>query len=160
MATKVEAALIAAGAGVPVVVTSTVQVAAALAGERVGTLFLPVGPPSLGPAVLAALRQPPARPAGPRRRRGAGGPRARRLAAGRRHHRRHAATSSPTTRSSWSARTASSSPAAWSPTTPHELPALFGRKTGDLDPEYRREVVHRDEMVLVGHRAPKPVPTA
>jgi glutamate 5-kinase len=41
-----------------------------------------------------------------------------------------------------------------------ELPALFGRKTGDLDPEYRREVVHRDEMVLVGHRAPKPAPTA
>ena len=41
-----------------------------------------------------------------------------------------------------------------------ELPALFGRKTGDLDPEYRREVVHRDEMVLVGPRPPKPVPTA
>ena len=32
--------------------------------------------------------------------------------------------------------------------------------TGDLDPEYRREVVHRDEMVLVGPRAPKPVATA
>src|SRR4051794_16716571 len=43
MATKVEAAQIAAGAGVPVVVTSTVQVAAALAGEQVGTLFLPSG---------------------------------------------------------------------------------------------------------------------
>ena len=31
-----------------------------------------------------------------------------------------------------------------------EMPALLGRKTGDLAPEYRREVVHRDEMVLVG----------
>ena len=31
-----------------------------------------------------------------------------------------------------------------------EMPALLGRKTGDLPPEYRREVVHRDEMVLVG----------
>ena len=30
-----------------------------------------------------------------------------------------------------------------------EIPALLGRKTGDLAPEYRREVVHRDEMVLV-----------
>jgi glutamate 5-kinase len=33
-----------------------------------------------------------------------------------------------------------------------EMPALLGRKTGDLPPEYRREVVHRDEMVLVGRR--------
>ena len=43
MATKVEAALIAAQAGVPVVVTSTAQAAAALAGEQVGTLFAPMG---------------------------------------------------------------------------------------------------------------------
>jgi glutamate 5-kinase len=34
-----------------------------------------------------------------------------------------------------------------------EMPALLGRKTGDLAPEYRREVVHRDEMVLVGRRS-------
>jgi glutamate 5-kinase len=33
-----------------------------------------------------------------------------------------------------------------------ELPALLGRKTLELDPEHRREVVHRDEMVLVGRR--------
>jgi glutamate 5-kinase len=31
-----------------------------------------------------------------------------------------------------------------------EMPGLLGRKTGDLAPEFRREVVHRDEMVLVG----------
>jgi glutamate 5-kinase len=34
-----------------------------------------------------------------------------------------------------------------------ELPGLLGRRTADLDPEYRREVVHRDEMVLVGPRS-------
>jgi glutamate 5-kinase len=33
-----------------------------------------------------------------------------------------------------------------------ELPELLGRKTSELDPEYRREIVHRDEMVLVGRR--------
>ena len=44
------------------------------------------------------------------------------------------------------------SPAAWSATTPREMPALLGRKTGDLPPEFRREVVHRDEMVLVARR--------
>ena len=30
-----------------------------------------------------------------------------------------------------------------------EMPALVGRKTAELPPEHRREVVHRDEMVLV-----------
>ena len=34
-----------------------------------------------------------------------------------------------------------------------ELPPLLGRKTTELDPEYRREIVHRDEMVLVGRRS-------
>ena len=33
-----------------------------------------------------------------------------------------------------------------------ELPRLLGHKSGDLPPEYRREVVHRDEMVLVERR--------
>ena len=32
------------------------------------------------------------------------------------------------------------------------LPRLLGHKTGDLPPEYRREVVHRDEMVRVRRR--------
>ena len=41
MATKVEAATIANAAGIPTVLTSTPTVAAALAGEDVGTLFLP-----------------------------------------------------------------------------------------------------------------------
>ncbi len=43
MQTKVEAAQIATGAGIPVVLTSAAQAGAALAGEPVGTLFRPTG---------------------------------------------------------------------------------------------------------------------
>jgi glutamate 5-kinase len=43
MPTKVEAARIATGAGIPVVLTSAAQADAALAGERVGTLFHATG---------------------------------------------------------------------------------------------------------------------
>jgi glutamate 5-kinase len=43
MATKVEAARIATGAGIPVVLTSAAQAAAALAGDPVGTVFHPTG---------------------------------------------------------------------------------------------------------------------
>lgn len=43
MHTKVEAARIATGAGIPVVLTAAHQAAAALAGERVGTLFHTTG---------------------------------------------------------------------------------------------------------------------
>jgi glutamate 5-kinase len=43
MVTKVEAARIATGAGVPVVLTDAASAAAALAGEEVGTYFHPVG---------------------------------------------------------------------------------------------------------------------
>ncbi len=43
MATKVESARIATGAGIPVVLTSAEQAARALAGDPVGTLFHPTG---------------------------------------------------------------------------------------------------------------------
>ncbi len=43
MQTKVEAAQIATGAGIPVVLTSAANAPAALAGEQVGTLFHPTG---------------------------------------------------------------------------------------------------------------------
>ena len=43
MTTKVDAARIATGAGIPVVLTSAAQATEALAGERVGTLFHPTG---------------------------------------------------------------------------------------------------------------------
>lgn len=44
MVTKVEAARIATGAGIPVVLTSAPQASQALAGEQVGTLFHATGP--------------------------------------------------------------------------------------------------------------------
>src|SRR3712207_6893234 len=43
MQTKVEAARIATGAGIPVVLASAASAAAALAGELVGTVFHPTG---------------------------------------------------------------------------------------------------------------------
>ena len=43
MQTKVEAARIATGAGIPVVLTSAAQAGQALAGEQVGTMFHPTG---------------------------------------------------------------------------------------------------------------------
>ena len=49
--------------------------------------------------------------------------------------------------------TASPSPGAWSTTTPTSCPALLGRSTHDLARElgasYEREVVHRDDLVLL-----------
>lgn len=48
MATKVEAARIATGAGIPTVLGSADSAAAILAGEEVGTLFLPTGTRSRG----------------------------------------------------------------------------------------------------------------
>ncbi len=43
MSTKVDSALIATSAGIPTVVTSAAQAAAAIAGEETGTYFAPTG---------------------------------------------------------------------------------------------------------------------
>src|SRR4051812_17565686 len=64
MATKVEAALIAAHAGVPVVVTSTPQAGAALAGEAGGTFFTPMSPRPRPPPFLLRFAPPPPGPPG------------------------------------------------------------------------------------------------
>jgi glutamate 5-kinase len=149
MATKVEAAFIAAHAGVPVVVTSTPQAAAALAGEQVGTLFSPMG------------RRPSARQFWLRY---ASRPRGRVLldeGAVRAVRERHASllaagitgvtgdflADDPVELVGPDGAVVARGLAAYDA---REMPALLGRKTGDLPPEYRREVVHRDEMVLVG----------
>ncbi len=151
MATKVEAAFIAAHAGVPVVVTSTAQAAAALAGEQVGTLFTPTG------------RRPSARQFWLRY---ASRPRGRVLldeGAVRAVRERHASllaagitgvtgdflADDPVERVGPDGVVVARGLVAYDA---REMPALLGRKTGDLAPEYRREVVHRDEMVLVGRR--------
>ncbi|MGY1782650.1 glutamate 5-kinase [Geodermatophilus sp. SYSU D01036] len=149
MATKVEAALIASGAGVPVVVTSTPQAAAALAGERVGTLFEPSG------------RRPSGRQFWLRY---ASRPRGRLVlddGAVRAVRERHASllaagvtgvdgdflADDPVELVGPDGTVVARGLVAYDA---REMPALLGRRTTDLDPEYRREVVHRDEMVLVG----------
>jgi glutamate 5-kinase len=149
MATKVEAAFIAAHAGVPVVVTSTTRAAAALAGERVGTLFSPMG------------RRPSARQFWLRY---ASRPRGRVLldeGAVRAVLDRHASLLAAGITGVTGGFLADDPVELVGPDgvviarglvayDAREMPALLGRKTGDLAPEYRREVVHRDEMVLVG----------
>jgi glutamate 5-kinase len=151
MATKVEAALIASAAGVPVVVTSTPQAAAALAGERVGTLFTPTG------------RRPSARQFWLRY---ASRPRGRLVlddGAVRALRERHASLLAAGITGVTGDFLADDPVELVSPDgvviarglvayDAREMPDLLGRKTGDLDPEHRREVVHRDEMVLVGRR--------
>jgi glutamate 5-kinase len=151
MATKVEAALIASHAGVPVVVTSTAQAAAALAGEAVGTLF-----PASG-------RRPSARQFWLGY---ASDPRGRLIldeGAVRAVRERHASllaagltgvvgdflADDPVELVGPDGAVVARGLVAYDA---REMPALLGRKTGDLAPEYRREVVHRDEMVLVRPR--------
>ena len=151
MATKVEAAADRLQRRRAGRVAAAAQAAAALAGEQVGTLFAPTG------------RRPSARQFWLRH---ASRPRGRLLlddGAVRAVLQRHAsllAAGITGVAGEFEAGDpveligpdGSSSRAGWSPTTPASCPPLLGRKTGDLTPEYRREVVHRDEMVLVGPR--------
>jgi glutamate 5-kinase len=151
MATKVEAAFIASAAGVPVVVTSTQQAAAALAGERVGTLFAATG------------RRPSGRQFWLRY---ASRPRGRLLlddGAVRAVRERHASLLAAGITGVTGEFLADDPVELVGPDgvvvarglvayDARELPELLGRKTGDLAPEHRREVVHRDEMVLIGRR--------
>ncbi|WP_309504657.1 MULTISPECIES: glutamate 5-kinase [Nocardioides] len=152
MQTKVDAARIATGAGIPVVLTAADRAAAALAGERVGTLFHPTGkrrPTRLlwlahatepkGTLVLdaGAVRAVVER-------------RASLLAAG-------------VTGVEGTFHAGEPVDLAGPDGTPvarglvnfdaDELPQLLGRSSGDLERElgkgYEREVVHRDDLVLL-----------
>jgi glutamate 5-kinase len=149
MATKVEAALIAAHAGVPVVVTSTARSAAALAGEPVGTLFAVMGP---RPRARQFWLRFATRPRG-RLVLDEGAVRAVRerhaslLAAGITGVVGDFLADDPVELVGPDGVVVARGLVAYDA---REMPALLGRKTGDLAPEYRREVVHRDEMVLVG----------
>jgi glutamate 5-kinase len=134
---------------VPVVVTSTPQAAAALAGERVGTLFAPSGRrPSgrqfwlryanrlrgrllLDEGAVRAVRERSASL----------------LAAGITGVDGDFLADDPVELVGPDGTVVARGLVAYDA---RELPELLGRRTPDLDPEYRREVVHRDEMVLVG----------
>jgi glutamate 5-kinase len=149
MATKVEAALIAASAGVHVVVTSTQQAAAALAGERVGTLFTPYG---RRPSARQFWLRYASRPRG-RVLLDAGAVRAVRerhaslLAAGVTGITGDFLADDPVELVGPDGVVVARGLVAYDA---RELPDLLGRKTSELDPEHRREIVHRDEMVLIG----------
>ncbi|RCG26140.1 glutamate 5-kinase [Streptomyces diacarni] len=152
MVTKVEAAGIAAGAGVPVVLTSAVHAADALAGRETGTYFHPTGRRAAGRllwlahasaptgaltldegAVRAVVERRtsllPAGIAGVEGDFSAGDPVELRDAAGRAVARGLV---------NFDAK---------------ELPRLLGRSTRELarelGPAYEREVVHRDDLVLL-----------
>jgi glutamate 5-kinase len=148
MATKVEAALIAAHAGVPVVVTSALQAAAALAGEAVGTFFTVMSPrPRTRQFWLRFATRPRGRlvldagaVAAVRERH------ASLLAAGITGVTGDFLADDPVELVGPDGVVVARGLAAYDA---REMPALLGRKTGDLAPEHRREVVHRDEMVLV-----------
>ena len=117
MASKLSSALLAADAGVPVLLAAAADAAAALADASVGTVFAPAAGPDVGPPVLGALRRRVRRGADPGRRRGARGGQAAAFAAAGRHHRgvgpilrrRRRRTARARRRRWWRA--------AWSPTT-------------------------------------------
>ena len=74
------------------------------------------------------------------------------------------ATSPPATRSTWSTPTASPVARGLVNYDSDELPALLGRSTRELARElgasYEREVVHRDDLVLLPRTRPETRPTS
>lgn len=154
MQTKVEAARIATGAGIPVVLTSAAQAAAALEGAQVGTMFHPTGrrrPTRLlwlahatepkGSLVLddGAVRAVVER-------------RASLLPAGITGVSGSFAGGDPVDLVDTEGRPVARGLVNYDS---EELPALVGRSTRDLARElgssYEREVVHRDDLVLLRH---------
>jgi glutamate 5-kinase len=148
MITKVEAARIATGAGIPVVLTSAPLAAAALSGEAVGTLFHRLRErPAARLFWLAHATAPRGRlhlDAG-----------AVRAIVGRR------ASLLPAGITAVDGRFSAGDPVDLVDTEGHpvarglvnydavELPGLLGRSTVELGPGYGKEVVHRDDLVLL-----------
>ena len=146
MATKVDAAADRHRRGRPGALACHPDVADALAGAA-GTLFHPTGDPRARPACSGSPTPPP--PAAGRcwtparsRRWSPGAPRCSPPA-----WRPSRASSSPGTRSTWSVRTASARPRARRLRLRRIARRLLGRP--DLPRLGRREIVHRDDMVLV-----------
>jgi glutamate 5-kinase len=152
MATKVEAARLATGAGVPVVLADALDVGAALAGEHVGTHFHPTG--RRRPTRLLWLAHATT-PRG-QLRLDAGAVRAvceRRaslLPAGIVEVSGDFAVGDPVDLLDPGGRTVARGLVNFDA---QELPGLLGRSTRDLarelGPAYEREVVHRDDLVLL-----------
>ena len=155
MATKVDAARIATGAGVPVVVADAADAERALAGEPVGTHFHPTG--RRRPTRLLWLAHATA-PRG-RLRLDAGAVRAvceRRaslLPAGITEVEGNFGVGDPVDLIDPGGRTVARGLVNFDA---KELPGLLGRSTRDLarelGPTYEREVIHRDDLVLIPQR--------
>jgi glutamate 5-kinase len=152
MVTKVDSARIATGAGIPVVLTSALNAAAALAGEQVGTLFHPTG--RRRPTRLLWL----AHATDPRGRlvldagavRAVVERRASILAAGLTGVEGSFAAGDPVDLTDPDGRPVARGLVNFDAA---ELPALLGRSSHDLKRElgaaYEREIVHRDDLVLL-----------
>jgi glutamate 5-kinase len=152
MVTKLEAARIATGAGIPVVLTSAPQAAAALAGEPVGTLFEPVvAPPKSRLLWLAHATAPRGRlflDAGAVS--AVVGRHASLLPAGITGVDGRFAAGDPVDLVDIDGRSVARGLVNYDAI---ELPALLGRSTVELaaalGPGYEKEVVHRDDLVLL-----------
>jgi glutamate 5-kinase len=154
MVTKVEAARIATSAGIPVILTSAAQAAEALAGASVGTLFHPTGERS-GTRLLwlrhatagrgSLVLDPGAVDAVVRRRLSL-------LPAGITSVTGVFVAGDPVDLLDENGNTVARGLVNFDST---ELPDLLGRSTRDLarelGPAYEREVVHRDDLVVLRH---------
>ena len=153
MVTKIEAARIATGAGIPVVLTSAPLVAAALAGEPVGTYSSRSRRRRRSRLFWLAHATSPRGPAAPRRRRGdraVVGRRASLLPAGITGVDGRFAAGDPVDLVDADGRAVARGLVNYDAV---ELPGLLGRSTGELaaalGPGYEKEVVHRDDLVLL-----------
>jgi glutamate 5-kinase len=164
MVTKVEAAQIATGAGVPVVLTNAASLAAALAGEPVGTFFHPDGRrPSTRHLWLAHATTGQGRitldhgavEAVVRRRKSL-------LPAGVTDVEGEFAAGDPVDVCDDGGLVVARGLVNYDA---GEIPGLMGRSTRwlarELGPEYEREIIHRDDMVILAtpeHTQPHPSP--
>ena len=148
MATKVDAARIATGAGVPVVLCAAHQLTDAMAGDQVGTLFHATGARTASRLLWLAHASTP----GGRLHLDAGAVTAvtdRRLsllAAGITAVSGEFASGDPVELVDPDGRAVARGLVAYDAA---ELPSLLGRSTRDLGPDHQREVVHRDHLVLL-----------
>ncbi|GAA5192954.1 glutamate 5-kinase [Rugosimonospora acidiphila] len=148
MVTKVEAARIATGAGIPVVLTAAPLAAAALSGESVGTLFHRVRErPAARLFWLAHATSPRGRlHLDPGAVRAVVARKASLLAAGITAVDGRFAAGDPVDLVDSDGNPVARGLVNYDAT---ELPALLGHSTMELGPGYEKEVVHRDDLVLL-----------
>jgi len=148
MASKLDAAQIAAGAGVPVLLTSAAMVRAALAGEAIGTYFPPTSRRTASRLFWLRHATTPrgrlvlddgAVDAVVRRRTSL-------LSAGVTAVHGDFGAGDPVELVDLTGAPVARGLVGYDA---DELPPLLGRSTRELAPEYRREVVHRDDLVLL-----------